>query len=360
MDPLERWRRHLRRRCDAGAASIASYVVAAAVFIISSTVLLHFVVEPPGAMTNELEHLGLRTKAEETLALLVGAPGLPHAWDADFAAIESIQRLGLVERGTTARIDPDKFDALARGKLAIASAGNGGVDYAEAKAALGLSGYDFHLRAYPILKPGSDDPYGLSGFDAYRVAYVGHHANDGSITPEAQAEANALAGLNIDFNNGHRTLLAAGDVYKDTSGDLRDGLLPHIGALVEQTVISQGAGTKFDFHRVSAGAYSAFVPGSLTPPLTAALALSSDGATLGYAKNRELRAIVGKVDLTGVSANAGLTWREWVDTDRGNLSYDCDDYGFVEVSPNNGATWVRLTDTPAARSRDCADPLSGT
>lgn len=349
LGPLERWRRHVRHACDEGSASIASYVVAAAVFLLGSSYMLHFVIEPPGSVTTGLQHLDLRGAAEEAIELLVGTSGYPVAWDQDTVSIEAMKRLGLVEKGQTLRLDADKFDALARGKLAIASSGNGGVDYAEAKTALGLSGYEFHIRAYPLVEIDSDD-YGLADFGDFRVAYVGDFDATGASTPHATEERAALAGLNVDFIDSHYAdTLNPGDVYNDKSADLRAGLLPNIGALVQQTVIAQGSGEEHDFYRVPPSTYAALAA-TATP--TTALGLSSDGMTLGYTKNREIRALVAKADLS-TATSAKLSWSEWVDTDRGNGSFDCQDYGFVEVSGDNGATWTRLTDTDALRSDDC-------
>lgn len=335
---------------------MASYVIAASLFIIGSSYLLHFVIEPPGGATGGLEHLDLRSKAVDALGILVGSPGVPSDWQASASAIDSIRRLGLVEGGTSIRLDPWKFDALAKGKLMTTSGSNAAVDYAEAKAALGLSGYEFHLRAYPLLTPTDGDPYGLSGFGSYRVAYVGDFAGNPPVEQSAAiAEIAQLDGLNIDFAYGG-PLSTTDDVIPDTSGHVRDELLPNIGANVQQTILSGGSGPAHKFYRVPASTYAALAPGT---GQSRALALSPDGATLGYSKNLEIRAIVGKADLRDAQA-ATLTWKEWVDTDRGNLSYDCQDFGYVEVSPDQGQTWIALTAGAADRSDDCSNPPTAT
>lgn len=352
--PFPKLRRHFRRGCDEGSASMASYVVAASVFILGSSYLLQFVVEPPGAGTATMDHQALRVNAQTALEVLLGTPGWPAAWDAD---VPGMKRLGLIERGTSLRIDPDKFDALARGKFATASA-DGYVDYAEAKDYLGVEGYDFHLRAFPVTTANSSATYGLEGMDGFRIAYVGNFTSAGDEATSSQMERWALDVLDVGFTNTTRFNTTLGDVYKDNSVDIRANLLPVIGPTIYQTELSAGAGTKYDFYRVNATSYDPLADpevelplGDPVPPLTSAMGLSSDGATLGYTKNRELRAIIGQFAVTGGAAD--IEWREFVDTDRGNLSYDCGDYGFVEVSYDGGSAWTRLTDDANARSQDC-------
>ena len=331
---------------------MASYVIAAALFVVGSSYLLHFVIEPPGASTTALEHLELKSKADDALGILVGSPGVPSTWDASAADIDAVKRLGLVESGTTLRLDPAKFDALAKGKLETASSSNAGVDYAEAKAALGLSGYEFHLRAYPLIKPSNKD-YGLAGFDDFRVGYVGAFTGTPAApTDDAKKEIDHLKVLNIDFEYDS-THLTVDDVFSDDTKTIRAELLPYIGASVQQTAIASGSGLEHKFYRVPASTYTTLAP---TAGASRALAISLDGATLGYVKNLEIRAIVGKADLTGATT-ATLTWKEWVDTDRGNLSYDCQDYGYVEVSPDDGQTWFALTNTQLDRSQDCSSTV---
>lgn len=334
---------------------MVSYTVAAAVFVISSSYLMQFVVEPPGSSTSDLDHLDLTSKASSALDILLGTPGYPFTWDATSVQIDAVQRLGLVENGATIRIDPEKFNAMARGRSATTSTGNGAVDYAEAKSALGLDGYEFHLRAYPVISPSEAGGFGVNGFGDYNVAYVGKTEN-GALTAEALDEAAALAALKVGFTNALRDASSTGDVYKGDSNYVRTHLMPNLGQTIQESVISNGAGTQYDFYRVAAAAYDHLPLAANATPTdgrpTMAMALSSDGSTLGYSKNREIRAIVGSATLGGTGAD--LQWWEHVDTDRGNLSYDCGDYGYVEVSPDNGATWFKLTDTGSeARSQDC-------
>ncbi|HWH07903.1 MAG TPA: hypothetical protein VNX21_01805, partial [Candidatus Thermoplasmatota archaeon] len=61
------------RRDDDGATTIASFVVATAVFILSTTVLIHFVARPPG-QTAGLEVASLKARGFEALDVLLGTP----------------------------------------------------------------------------------------------------------------------------------------------------------------------------------------------------------------------------------------------------------------------------------------------
>lgn len=332
---------------------MVSYIVAASVFVLGSSYLVHFVIEPPGAATSNLEHLDQRMVGRHALEVLLETPGYPKTWG---TSVSTLDRLGVIEVGTSIRVDPAKFDAIARGKSDSSTAANNDVDYAEAKVALGLSGYDFHLRAYPVLDQNAAD-YGMRGLENFRVAYIGDLTGE-TYGVSAMYEADALDQLALKFTNKTRTSDITGDVFRDDGQVIREFLLPNISATLYQDVISEGSGIKYDFSRVAPAAYQGLTTLNVSGAgLSHAMALSSDGYTLGYTKNRELRSIVGTVDMTGL-ASATLVWAEWVDTGRENATYDCGDYGFVEVSKDNGVTWDRLTDTTGDRSQDCNQPVT--
>lgn len=346
------------RRNDRGSASMVSYTVAAAVFVVGASYLVGFVIEPPGSGTSDLEHINLKSQAETALEVLLGTPGWPTAWEASADDVDSMDRLGLIEEGSTIRIDADKFDALARGRYATSSSTNGYVDYAEAKSKLGIEGYEFHLRAYPLISPAGEDSYGTENMEDYRVAYVGAIPNPLSWGDSATTEAAALDDLGLGFTPTlHSTLNPSGDVVADNSADLREFLLPSIGVNIQQTVLAGGAGTKFDFTRVNASVYEDLVGLAVSPSGAMALAEENDPETLGYTKGRELRAIVGKAQLGDDVSSGTIAWNDWVDTDRGNGTYDCGDYGYVEYSIDNGASWVALNDGETERSQDCSSTI---
>ncbi|HUR70093.1 MAG TPA: fibronectin type III domain-containing protein [Candidatus Thermoplasmatota archaeon] len=336
---------------------MASYVVAAALFVMGASYLIQFVVEPPGSSVSNLEHIDLKTQAQQAMGVMLGTPGWPDDWDADAASINGVDRLGLIEKGSSIRIDAEKFDALARGRYDATDNRNTGVDYGEAKAALGLDGYEFHLRAYPVTPDSAGNAYGVSGMDDFHVGYVGDQSG-AAFTTTSQAESSALENISVMFVNKTRASLATGDVYMDTSSDLIANLLPNLGVNVQQEVIGAGAGTKFDFYRVNDTSLEGLLTLTPSSDVSTSMALSSNGVTLGYTKNRELRAIVGSANLLPEdnATIATIRWNEWVDTDRGNGSYDCGDYGWVEVSPNNGATWYPISNSVADRSDECGLP----
>ena len=49
------------------------------------------------------------------------------------------------------------------------------------------------------------------------------------------------------------------DVFSDNSNEIRQHLLPSLGATLQQEVLSEGAGTKYDFYRVPASSYESHV-----------------------------------------------------------------------------------------------------
>lgn len=334
---------------------MVSYTVAAAVFVVGASYLVGFVIEPPGSGTSDLEHLNLKSQAETALEVLLGTPGWPTTWEDSAASVDSMDRLGLIEDGSTIRIDADKFDALARGRYATSSSTNGYVDYAEAKRKLGIEGYEFHLRAYPLISPAGENSYGTENMEDYRVAYVGAIPNPLSWDAAAVAETEAIDDLGLGFTPTLRsTLNPSGDVVADNSADIRSFLLPNIGVNIQQTALAGGAGTKFDFTRVNASVYEDLVDLAVSPSGAMALAEEGDPETLGYTKNRELRAIVGKAELGDAVSSGAIAWNDWVDTDRGNGTYDCGDYGYAEYSIDNGVSWVALNDGATERSQDCS------
>ncbi|HEX2021552.1 MAG TPA: fibronectin type III domain-containing protein, partial [Candidatus Thermoplasmatota archaeon] len=332
---------------------MASYSVAAAVFIAGMTVLLSFAMDPPGATVN-LEQADLKSKGEAALDLLLGSPGYPVSWSTAASGADGVTRLGLVQSGTSIRLDPAKFDALARGRYLDPSSTNGYVDYAEAKDKLGLEGYDFHLRAFPALQSGTFSQYGVEGLDAYHVGYVGA-CPAGVINATATIEVAALNALEIGFQDARRTLDADGSLFCDSSSELRDHLVPLLGAGVPQSVISQGSGTpKHDFARLNATVLDRVLHHQENATgLTTALGLSSNGA-LGYNKGREIRATLGVANFSAVAVSTTLSWKEYVDSNHGAAGGDSGDYGYVEVSADGGRTWIPITSAAGSRSEDTA------
>jgi hypothetical protein len=100
----------------------------------------------PGTAQNKLDAKDLDSKADTALTTLVGGPGWPPHWASSARSIDNVAQLGLRnDDPTIAALDPAKLDALARGHYHGASPTNGFADYGEARTALGLDGYEFHL-----------------------------------------------------------------------------------------------------------------------------------------------------------------------------------------------------------------------
>lgn len=347
------------KRDEVAAGTMASYVVGCAVFVLGSSVLMAFVVEPPGNPGSGLEQQDLKSKASDALSVLMGTAGSPANWSHNGSTIDRVARLGLVEQGSSVRLDPSKYTALARGRFYYGSDANGFVDYTEARNALGLEGYDFHLRVTPLLEPDTEY-FGTRGMGDYRIAYIGDwEGAQPAATGPAALEQAALKDLDVGFTNFSRVaVLGTGDVFRDDSTLLKTTLVPLLGTRVAQVAISQGAGTKYDFNRVNATDVATLVNPTLLPDSEKSLALSTLDAhgrwQLGYTKSREIRATIGSFNTTGQSS-VTLTWKEVVDTQGASGTRDEGDYGYVEVSPDGGASWVALTNDPSQRSTDRSD-----
>ena len=333
---------------DAGAGQVITLIVAVAILLVSTAYVFEFTLHVPQSASQSLAQHDLAHAAQGALNVLLGTPGYPVLWGSSASSIDGVSRLGLITPDSTARIDPAKLDALVRGHYNGASTTNGFVDYPEARTALGLEGYDYHFRTGPLVDAAIGS-FGLTGMTSYRVAYVGNasltHAN------EATSERAQLDALAISFRDATPlTMGGDGDAYPDDVTQLRALLLPALGGRVTETILGAGVGTATDFRVVPASAYTALVP--LQPFPSQALALADASSTIGYAPARELRAVIGPIDLSSAIVSAAVSWNERVDT-----SLDANDHGFVEASPDNGATWYALTDDPTQRSTD-PGPLS--
>ena len=94
--------------------------------------------------------------------------------NASALSAEHIKRLGLLEVGSSVRIDPAKFTSLAAGSFYNPDTSDTYVDYHEAKAALGLSEHDFHLRVFPSAPLATAENYGITDMDDFSIAYIGN------------------------------------------------------------------------------------------------------------------------------------------------------------------------------------------
>jgi hypothetical protein len=335
-------RRWGRTRDDRASGTVVSFIVGTALFLISSTVLVHFVVNQPGSAAAPLGSADTNSKAQDALDLILGTPGYPLNWQ---DSPDTLTRFGLLSAHSTARIDPAKFDLMAKGRLYDPSSTNGYVDYDEARAALGLAGYDFHLRAQPVFGLNASSPLGLDGMSSYHVAYVGHFPS-GVESAQSQAERAALAALGVSFTNVQRpAVVGAGDVFADDQATLKGILDPLLGSETTSTVIPFAAATDATFHIVNASDISAYVPGASSKALALSTVAGDGSIQLGYTASKDVRAVLGIADLTSAPV-ATLTWNEFVSTHpRGTAqAADPNDYGWIEVSTDGGVTWTPLTD----------------
>lgn len=346
-------RRHLRGRranrasSDAASATMASYVVGASVFIIGSSFLFNFALQP--AKVADLESNTVEAAGNAALDLLLGTPGYPTDWNVSAeATTNAIKRLGLIASGSTVRLDPDKFERLVRGSYSSPNSTDDYVDYHEAKLALGLEGYDFHIRVFPKSPLATEDNYGIVGMGNYSVAYVGDYVTTATPSDSAIQERYLLDRLDIAFNNSTRTTLGGtGDAFPDDSGKIRDLLIPLLGTGVPQADIASTGSTQYDFHRVTAAQASTIV----TDASSYALGLFDGADTFGYDKSREMRVTLGVANFSGL-ASAIVSWNEYVNTGDNYETRDDGDYGFLELSPDDGATWYPITNNAAERSQD--------
>lgn len=338
---------------DEASGTMASYVVGAAVFMIGATFLFNFALETPKVAG--LEHAQAGSTANNILDLLLGTPGYPNGWNASALSTAHIQRLGLLEAGSSVRLDAEKFIALAQGSYYNPNTTDTYVDYHEAKASLGLTDHDFHLRVFPSAPLATAENYGITNMDDFAVAYIGNWSGTATAGPDAKAEQYVLDQLHVGFVNQTRVGgLTSGSVFPDDSTHLRSELVPLLGTGVQQAVISAGASPKYDFMRVGPTALETAMPLQAGSGFTSALALAdSTGTTLSYTKSRELRALLGVANFSGLNT-VGVAWQEYVDTnfDSSSNTRDDGDYGYLEVSPDGGATWYAITNSALERSQD--------
>lgn len=154
---------------EAASSSSIGIIIAAAAFA-GAFVVAELLVAQPAA----LDPRGARfdTQASTALDILVGddgvtSTGVPWTQDPDH-----MTRFGLAKDGQPSFLDYVKIRALRNGTLNASA--NNAPDYAETKAALGISEGDFHLRSYPAL-PSMADPRFVKEAHG-RIAYLAHVA----------------------------------------------------------------------------------------------------------------------------------------------------------------------------------------
>ncbi|MDD5503019.1 MAG: hypothetical protein PHH26_06130 [Candidatus Thermoplasmatota archaeon] len=260
--------RSSKRRANQGVENLIGFIVAVGVFTVALIVILASVrnsVPPNTGITD------LKSKASQALTVLSTTPGVPENWhlNPDYGPTQ-IERLGLAQSSTSSTLSGDKFIAMT-GCALSANPTNRKLDYAEAKLALGLSGYDFHVRTYPVFE-GSTTGYGTVAISDMKVAYIGNYGSltnppsvlwDVSETSESTEESTAVSLLGAQFTNTlyippltqlwplPPILERQGDKFADKSDYIQNNLVPRltsnyyhilvVGSNTDQTALTPSA-----------------------------------------------------------------------------------------------------------------------
>lgn len=155
------------RRQDRGSTSAIGLSVAAALFALAF-VTANLMVEEPGG--KDLRVATLDTAATTALDLIIGQAGASAASGTWLTDADLMTRFGLAQEGVPNFLDYKKIKSMRNATMLTAS--NDAPDYPDVRAAIGMTGMDFHLRTYPVI-PNLDDPR-WSKDPRGRVAYVGH------------------------------------------------------------------------------------------------------------------------------------------------------------------------------------------
>lgn len=157
------------RAGDAATTAVVSFAVVVAVYAVAFAAFLTFLQSPA---TTHREGASLEVRAEGGLVEMLASAGQTRQYSkAWFKDADNVTRLGLTQDDGKDLLDLDKMRNLTRGSFQK-NATNKLLDYEEARSALGLAGFDFHLRSYPIFSTlDESDRKPVRGVD---VAYVGN------------------------------------------------------------------------------------------------------------------------------------------------------------------------------------------
>jgi hypothetical protein len=160
---------------EAASMAIAGFAVAIAVYAFAFIAYVNFTASPFGQSHDAPQ---LDARADGGLMELLNAPGsldrqLLQGQPADdpwYKDPDKIKRFGLTYADRPGILDPDKLRNLTKGKMER-DAANNALDYEEARLAMGIGDFDFHLRTYPLLPTLQEG--GLKPIKGLDVAYVG-------------------------------------------------------------------------------------------------------------------------------------------------------------------------------------------
>lgn len=209
-----------RRGCgpgDGAAGTVISHMVGIGLFLAILALGLAYlgVLSAPSVSQGDVD---LDSKAQNTLSVLVGGPGIPEDWEDNPS---NLKRLGLLKPGTTITVSQGKVEALQPGN---------GVTYDEANDALGLDEHEFRLQTQPQLKGDKN----RTALEDYRLGYVGFY-DDGTESTQSENESDALDETAATYNDtlagGDNLLADPGDKYKAKRHYMNKHLLPRLAGL---------------------------------------------------------------------------------------------------------------------------------
>ncbi len=243
-----------------GVESIIGFIIAIAIFLMVLTVILFATKSSVPPDTGKVD---LQSKANQALNLLVTTPGVPENWNVNpDSGLTKIERMGLTKGGGSTVLSSDKFNCMSGASL-YANSSNGKLDYAEAKTALGMAGYDFHIRAYPVFT-GSGTGYGTMALGDLRVAYIGDYSDpvnppstlwDNFESAASKEESDAVSRLGAQFTNvlyippltlpppppplppPPPILERQGDKFADKSDYIQSNLVPRLNSKYYQILV---------------------------------------------------------------------------------------------------------------------------
>jgi len=158
-------RRRASRRGDSAISTVIGFAMALLVY--TAALAVWFSAQPDTSSTHSDASI-LDSRSLGGLDQILGDPGLSGASSAWLTDPDHLSRFGIADASKAGRLDLEKLRNLTKGSMST-NGSNGLLDYGEAKAALGLGKYDFHLRIYPILNSLADG----SDLVKANVSYIG-------------------------------------------------------------------------------------------------------------------------------------------------------------------------------------------
>ncbi|MHB8585641.1 MAG: hypothetical protein ACYDDF_07380 [Thermoplasmatota archaeon] len=279
--------------------------------------------------------------ASDTLTVLLTTPGVPTNWSATPAGADSVRQLGLAQGWGMQTISEQKLERLEGAAIPVTA--NGKVDYDQAKAALGLANYDFHLRTVPAFVPTSGGYFGVEGLQYTRVAYIGSYPS-GNESAASINESGILASFPLLFNNQLFSLGNGGDKFSDSGTSIDPYLLFRFsGWDRSQNATSPSTMDPYRWNVYNGSALSGFP----APPMSKEVVAVGTASSIGYGPGTNERLLSPMLDFSR-AVHPVLKINEWIQGDCTVPGPICipADYGVVEVSSSGlPGTWVDVAPT---------------